>query len=138
MGDAPLPDVRASDADRERVVERLRQATADGQLTPDELEDRLNTTYAARFRRELMPLTADLQATGHEDLPSVQRNGMIEVSQARVTHGRVVQGCAIREFVAEAFPSEHTLEVGECFVSSNRPRETRPIPMLFRATASRR
>ena len=69
MGDAPLPDVRASDADRERVAERLRQATADGQLTPDELEDRLNTTYAARFRRELVPLTADLQATGHEDLP---------------------------------------------------------------------
>ena len=69
MGDAPLPDVRASDADRERVAERLRGATADGQLTPDELEDRLSTAYAARFRRELVPLTADLQATGHEDLP---------------------------------------------------------------------
>ena len=35
MGDAPdsLPELRASDADRERVVEVLRGAASDGQLT---------------------------------------------------------------------------------------------------------
>ena len=60
----PLPDLRATDADRERVAERLRAAAADGQLTFDELEDRLNAAYAARTGGDLVPLTADLQEPG--------------------------------------------------------------------------
>ncbi len=60
----PLPDLRATDADRERVAERLRAAAADGQLTFDELEERLNAAYAARPGGELVPLTADLQEPG--------------------------------------------------------------------------
>jgi hypothetical protein len=60
----PLPDLRATDADRERVAERLRAAAAEGQLSFDELEDRLNAAYAARTGGELVPLTADLQEPG--------------------------------------------------------------------------
>jgi len=60
----PLPDLRATDADRERVAERLRAAAADGQLTFDELAERLNAAYAARTGGELVPLTADLQEPG--------------------------------------------------------------------------
>ena len=60
----PLPDLRATDADRERVAERLRAAAADGQLTFDELEERLNAAYAARTGGDLVPLTADLQEPG--------------------------------------------------------------------------
>src|SRR5215207_7806724 len=56
-----LPDLRATDADRERVADRLRTAAAEGQLTFDELDERLNAAYAARTGRELEPLTADLQ-----------------------------------------------------------------------------
>jgi len=57
----PLPELRATDADRERVAEQLRGAAAQGQLTFDELEERLDATYAARTGADLAPLTADLQ-----------------------------------------------------------------------------
>lgn len=62
MSESPdsLPDLRASDADRERVVELLRRAATDGQLTVDELEERVPNAYAARTRKDLEPLTADL------------------------------------------------------------------------------
>jgi DUF1707 SHOCT-like domain/Cell wall-active antibiotics response LiaF, C-terminal len=56
----PLPELRASDSDRERTVEVLRHAASDGQLTVDELEERVSVAYAARTRRELEQLTADV------------------------------------------------------------------------------
>ena len=40
--------LRASDADRERIAERLRHATAEGRLLAEELEERLEATFAAR------------------------------------------------------------------------------------------
>ena len=57
MSDAPdsLPELRASDADRERVVEVLRLAASDGQLTVDELEERVPSAYAARTRNGFTP-----------------------------------------------------------------------------------
>ena len=73
MSDAPdsLPDLRASDADRERVVEVLRRAASDGQLTVEELEERVPVAYAARTRKELERLTADLSTqAAHEAVPS--------------------------------------------------------------------
>jgi hypothetical protein len=57
----PLPDLRATDADRERVAEQLRGAAAQGQLTFEELDERLDAAYAARTGGDLVPLTADLQ-----------------------------------------------------------------------------
>jgi Domain of unknown function (DUF1707) len=57
-----LPSVRASDADREEVAERLRDATAEGRLTADELDERLEALYAARTYGELDALVADLPA----------------------------------------------------------------------------
>jgi Domain of unknown function (DUF1707) len=60
-----LPDLRASDADRERVVEVLRRAVSDGQLTVEELEERAPSAYAARTHRELERLTADLSVEPH-------------------------------------------------------------------------
>ncbi|QES48432.1 hypothetical protein DEJ50_12000 [Streptomyces venezuelae] len=66
MSDERLPpsDLRASDADRERVVERLRDAVAEGRLTLEEFEERLEAAYASRTYAELEPLTRDLPATG--------------------------------------------------------------------------
>ncbi|WP_327355780.1 DUF1707 SHOCT-like domain-containing protein [Streptomyces sp. NBC_01304] len=58
-----LPELRASDADRERVVERLRDAVAEGRLDMEEFEERLDATYKARTYGELEPLTRDLPAT---------------------------------------------------------------------------
>jgi hypothetical protein len=56
--------LRASDADRERVAERLRHATAEGRLRPEELEERLGAVFAARTYGELDELVADLPAPG--------------------------------------------------------------------------
>jgi hypothetical protein len=64
MDDRPLPDLRATDADRERVAEQLRLAAGEGQLDVDELDERLAAAYAARTTADLVPLTADLQESG--------------------------------------------------------------------------
>ena len=56
----PAPDVRASDADRDRVIDVLRAATADGRLTADEFSERMEAALSSRTFRELAPLTADL------------------------------------------------------------------------------
>ena len=53
---------RASDAEREQVVVRLRDASAEGRLTLEELAERKALAYRARSHAELEPLTADLPA----------------------------------------------------------------------------
>lgn len=60
----PLPELRASDADRERVVDRLRDAVAEGRLDMEEFEERLDAAYRSRTYAELEPLTRDLPALG--------------------------------------------------------------------------
>ena len=55
-----LPDLRVSDADREQVAERLREAAGEGRLTMEELDERLEAAYDARTSADLAPLTADL------------------------------------------------------------------------------
>lgn len=52
--------VRASDADRERIVEMLRQSAAEGRLTMDEFDQRMSAAYAAKTYGDLAGLTADL------------------------------------------------------------------------------
>ena len=64
------PRLRASDADRERTVELLREHCADGRLTADEFNDRLEQAFAARNRGELDALLADLPAIDLYRLPS--------------------------------------------------------------------
>jgi hypothetical protein len=56
----PTPALRASDADRERVVALLHQACLDGRLTADEFGERSAAAYAARTHAELGRLTGDL------------------------------------------------------------------------------
>jgi hypothetical protein len=60
QGGEPNPSIRASDADRERVVEILRQHTAEGRITADEFEERMTAAYAARTMGALAELTTDL------------------------------------------------------------------------------
>lgn len=54
------PDLRAGDADRERLVARLREACAEGRITLDEFADRVDDVYRARTFGELERVTADL------------------------------------------------------------------------------
>ena len=66
----PLPEPRASDADRERTVEILNRAAADGRLTVEELEERTQTAYATRTRGELERLVADVPVEPAHAAPS--------------------------------------------------------------------
>jgi Domain of unknown function (DUF1707) len=54
--------MRASDRDRQRVVDRLRGALEDGRLTMEEYVDRMEAAYQAATYGDLAPLCADLPA----------------------------------------------------------------------------
>ncbi|WP_327688393.1 DUF1707 domain-containing protein [Streptomyces tubercidicus] len=57
-------DIRASDADRDRVAEILREALAEGRLDPEEHAERIDTVYRAKTLGELEPVVQDLPAAG--------------------------------------------------------------------------
>jgi len=84
--------LRTSDTEREQVAEILRAAMAEGRLTLEEGEERLGKVYAAKFRDELAPLTADLPDNG--------RRALAETPQARAATRRGVRRHA--SFVAVA------------------------------------
>jgi hypothetical protein len=56
--------MRASDHDRQEVVDRLRGAVQDGRLQMDEFVDRVGRAYQALTYGDLAPLYADLPAPG--------------------------------------------------------------------------
>src|SRR5262245_41093325 len=60
-GLTPFP--KASDADRNAALERLRDAFADGRLTDDELDQRARAALHARTTAQLERLFIDLPAT---------------------------------------------------------------------------
>jgi hypothetical protein len=79
MSSPAVPDpqhLRASDADRERVAEMLREAAGDGRLTMDELDERLDAVYAAKTYAELTPITHDLPASG-QPVPAAPSAGEV-------------------------------------------------------------
>ncbi len=56
--------LRASDSDRDAVVDRLREAAGEGRLDPEELEQRLDRALRARTYGDLAELLADLPGDG--------------------------------------------------------------------------
>jgi hypothetical protein len=71
-------DLRASDADRDRVLAMLGEAMGDGRLTADEHSERVQRAFSARTLGELADLTTDLA------VPSAQ--------PVRLDGGRVITG----------------------------------------------
>lgn len=67
-------DVRASDAEREAVVDRLRAHFAEGRLDHAELEERVEAAYRAKMRSELDGLLADLPAVAPLQPPLLRRS----------------------------------------------------------------
>jgi hypothetical protein len=61
--------LRVSDADRHKVAEILREAAGEGRLELDELDERLEATYAAKTYADLVPITADLPVAGAHATP---------------------------------------------------------------------
>jgi hypothetical protein len=54
--------LRASDSDREHVIDTLKAAYVDGLVTKDEFDARVSQTFASRTRAELALVTADIPA----------------------------------------------------------------------------
>jgi hypothetical protein len=54
------PALRASDADREAVAERLRVASVEGRIDAEELEQRLSEVYSAHWVADLDRIVADV------------------------------------------------------------------------------
>lgn len=56
----PDPNLRAGDADRERVADRLRKSHSEGRLDITEFQERLEDCYEAKTHGELRALVRDL------------------------------------------------------------------------------
>jgi hypothetical protein len=60
------PGLRAADADRERIAERLRKSHAEGRLDMAEFQQRLERCYEAKTLGELAELVGDLPSVEDE------------------------------------------------------------------------
>ena len=79
MSPRPAPrDLRASDADRDRVLVLLAEAVSDGRLTMEEHAERVQRACTARTLGELADLTADLAVASAQPV--------------RLDGGRVISG----------------------------------------------
>jgi hypothetical protein len=92
----PDPDdpsrLRISDADRHNVAELLRHAAGEGRLDLDELDERLEATYAAKVYADLVPITLDLPS--HRDHPVRPAAGspVVAGGPARQRHLAILSG----------------------------------------------
>jgi hypothetical protein len=74
---APEPvraEARASDTDRQRVIDQLRVHTADGRLTLDEFETRVGEAWVASTHGELQAVLRELPAIVEERPPQRRRH----------------------------------------------------------------
>lgn len=76
---APVPPLRASDAERERTTEILSRAAATGQLDVEELDERLQAAWSARTRADLERLVADVGVDSGADLTQPPASGRVKV-----------------------------------------------------------
>jgi hypothetical protein len=70
---AATPEMRASDNDRDRVAEALREHVAQGRLSVDEFNERLELVYQSKTYGDLAKLTSDLPDTDLHSLPAQAR-----------------------------------------------------------------
>ncbi|MEU0586348.1 DUF1707 domain-containing protein [Streptomyces sp. NPDC006132] len=136
-GPGSTPELRASHADRDRVVDVLRIAAGDGLLTADELDERLETALSARTLKELAPLTADLPpalaAAGAEakDVVRIEQvhSGPIERVGRWVVPRRLelaVTYCKVTLDFTEAVITHDTLRIDVAMTGKTLTLVTRP------------
>jgi hypothetical protein len=117
-------ELRAADADRERVAALLREAAAEGRLDLGELDERLSRVYAAKTYGELEPLVGDLP--GALAVPSVPPGPALRVSHPPASSGGVAimsefkrQGrwAVARRFNCLAFWGGGTIDLREALLT---------------------
>jgi hypothetical protein len=95
--------LRASDADRDAVAERLRQAAVEGRLEPDELEERLHTALRARTYAELDRLVGDLPRRAvPRTRPAAPAGGLVLAIAVRIAVLLVVVAALMVAFAVTA------------------------------------
>jgi hypothetical protein len=73
-----LSSLRVADADREQLIEELREHAGAGRLTSEELEERVGEAYGASTRADLDALRADLPVSSTSvKLALVKRKGQL-------------------------------------------------------------
>ena len=82
MSELEPSKMRISDADRNKVAEILREAAGDGRIDFNELDERLEATYAAKTYAELVPITHDLApavTTGAAAVKGIERERAVAI-----------------------------------------------------------
>ena len=125
--------LRASHADRDRVVEVLRTAAGDGRLTPDDLDQRLEVALTARTLADLEPLLADLTTTATVEVPDLARiecaSGSVKREKAWVVPRRLEIGIgsgSVRLDFREAVIAVPELRIDAQIASGSLKLITRP------------
>lgn len=97
--------IRASDADRDQVAERLREAVAEGRLSPVEHEERLDVLYKAKTIGELAPIISDLPGS----------TTSYRVGRSDPDSGMEILGSEARDLAGQSKGSENLVAVfGGC------------------------
>jgi hypothetical protein len=82
-------ELRASDEDRQRILDALQRHTAAGRLSLDEFSDRAAEVYAARTVGDLTAITGDLPAEpvapAADGPPSERRELLVVFAVAAIT-----------------------------------------------------
>ena len=110
-------DLRASDADRERVIALLNEAAGDGRLTLGEHSERVECAYAARTLGELAPLTADLALPSAQPIRLDSRRPVAGIFGRERRDGRWV---VPERFMVSAVFGEVVLDLREALLQSHR------------------
>jgi hypothetical protein len=108
------PEVRASDADRDRVVDVLRTGVGDGRLTADEFGERMEAALSARTLGELAVLTADLvTGTAHA---AARAEEVVRIDQKGGSVQRTGQWVVPRRMELRSSWSDVTLDFTEAVI----------------------
>lgn len=82
--ESSVPARRASDAERERAAELLRDAMTSGRLSVDELDERMQRVFAATTREELERLVDDVLVPAEDNHPLASGPTALTARQARL------------------------------------------------------
>jgi hypothetical protein len=113
----PPRDLRASDADRERVIALLTEAAGDGRLTLGEHSERAERAYSARTLGELAVLTSDLAVPSAQPIRLDTRKPVAGIFGRERRDGRWV---VPERLAVTAIFGEVVLDLREALLQSRR------------------
>jgi uncharacterized protein DUF1707 len=118
------PAIRASDAEREETVERLRSHAVDGRLTLEEFAQRLDKAYSARTREELVELRRDLPETSSAPAGAPKRKSTRRLVSVLAGLERRGRWRLASDTVAVTFLGGVDLDLREAEIESSESRLT--------------